>query len=154
MDTMTTRLSHRQLDQVLTLQQVTICPDFHRCYYGSTCVEHPSNQGGYSCDCGAIPNGIYAGLGCEHEATVYCNVGHDVDPVHYCTNQGTCVRIVDHDSPTLEQFAGCHCPDEYKGDVSLICVYTPRYSHLLCCRCSCVLNPNASCSTVNMLKIK
>lgn len=122
------RNHHRVLQQQqfvdLPAASTTICPDFHRCYNGAPCVEHETNEGSYYCNCLAIvdQNDIYAGLSCEHVATSYCNDNGVVDPISFCTNDGSCQRMVNYDDHTQQDHyhGGCDCLDGYKGDVSSI----------------------------------
>jgi hypothetical protein len=97
----------------------TTCPDSHRCYNGAPCVENALEAGSYICNCGAIQElAVYDGLACEHKATVYCSTEQKVSAVHYCTNGGTCRALV----VEAAAFAGCLCPDGYKGDVGILYV--------------------------------
>lgn len=88
------------------------CPDSHRCENGSTCTEHPNDEGSYYCDCSAAV-GDFAGLYCEYEAEVACTLPQETSAVWFCVNKGTCVVDVE---PVESQF-GCDCPDDYEGPV-------------------------------------
>ena len=92
------------------------CLDEHVCHNGALCVENPHQEGSYFCDCDATEgNAAYAGLSCEHEATVYCNEEGEVSFTSFCTNLGKCNKFVEVDGP----HQGCDCGDKYMGDVSI-----------------------------------
>jgi len=70
------------------------------------------------CDCSNIPSSTtaYAGLACEHEATVFCNPDNDVSQTSFCANGGTCTRL--EEDGVIHH--GCDCGGTgYTGDVSL-----------------------------------
>lgn len=66
------------------------------------------------CGCSDIASStnVYAGLSCEHEATVFCNPTNDVSHISYCVNDGTCVKNEDSNG----MHYGCDCGDKYTGD--------------------------------------
>jgi hypothetical protein len=90
------------------------CRDGHRCENGSTCVEDPSEEGSYYCDCRTAA-GKFAGLYCEYEAENHCTFPQEVASSWFCTNRGTCVITVEKGGK--DEFS-CDCTDEYEGGVS------------------------------------
>jgi EGF-like domain len=95
-----------------------VCPDQHVCHNGAMCVEYPDKEGRYMCDCEAStdPDSVYAGLSCEHVATVYCNFENRLSPTSFCTNGGTCVE---NSAAQGDKHFGCICTDAYTGDVRI-----------------------------------
>jgi len=93
----------------------TECQDSHVCHNGALCVEDPDREGSFFCDCDATDgNAVYAGLSCEHEATVYCNAEGEISTTSFCTNTGTCDGLGEVNG----EHQGCTCGDMYYGDVS------------------------------------
>eukprot|EP00522_Entomoneis_paludosa_P009893 CAMPEP_0172455192 /NCGR_PEP_ID=MMETSP1065-20121228/11941_1 /TAXON_ID=265537 /ORGANISM="Amphiprora paludosa, Strain CCMP125" /LENGTH=264 /DNA_ID=CAMNT_0013207651 /DNA_START=126 /DNA_END=920 /DNA_ORIENTATION=- len=95
--------------------QDEICPDFHTCRNGSRCIESTQKEGSFVCDCdhiGDFSDTAFAGVACEHEATVNCNQGNKKSYTSFCTNGGTCHQFTSVNGP----HAGCDCPDSYKGE--------------------------------------
>jgi len=86
------------------------CPDSHRCDNGSSCAEHPTDEGKYYCDCGTT-SGDFAGLFCEYEAETYCQLQQETTSNWFCTNQGTCVLS----TGAPEAQWNCDCPAEFDG---------------------------------------
>jgi hypothetical protein len=91
------------------------CPDSHKCKNDSLCVEDQMNEESFYCDCDVDPLFAFAGLSCEHEGTVFCNLEGLVSKTSFCTNGGTCRRFVEVD----ELHRGCLCDSGYNGEVSL-----------------------------------
>ena len=97
------------------------CEDAQRdCYNGSQCVrnnERDKETGKYKyhCDCTkSFGMSSFAGLQCEQAATSYCIEGRSSSfPSEYafCTNGGTCKRMVEHGSP----HPGCNCEGDFEG---------------------------------------
>jgi hypothetical protein len=90
------------------------CPDGHRCENGSSCAQHPMEEGRYYCDCGTSP-GDFAGLYCEYEAETYCQLQQETTSDWFCSNQGTCVLS----TGGVAQWT-CDCPTDFDGPVSFI----------------------------------
>jgi len=88
------------------------CPDGHHCESGSSCAQHPIEEGTYYCDCGTSP-GDFAGLFCEYEAETYCQLQQETASNWFCTNQGTCVLS----TGAAEAQWTCDCPADYDGPV-------------------------------------
>ena len=87
-----------------------MCPDGHRCENNALCVENPNDEGNYMCDCDPrIQGGVFEGLYCEHEATVFCSEKNTLTSPSFCTNGGTCKEQSD-------KHLGCDCPFGYEGD--------------------------------------
>eukprot|EP00555_Chaetoceros_dichaeta_P002927 CAMPEP_0198253054 /NCGR_PEP_ID=MMETSP1447-20131203/3517_1 /TAXON_ID=420782 /ORGANISM="Chaetoceros dichaeta, Strain CCMP1751" /LENGTH=208 /DNA_ID=CAMNT_0043938549 /DNA_START=234 /DNA_END=860 /DNA_ORIENTATION=- len=62
----------------------------------------------YGCDCSYAESiSSFAGVECEHAATVYCEESKH----HFCTNDGTCGSYILYG----ELHIGCHCPAEFMG---------------------------------------
>ncbi|KAK1736512.1 hypothetical protein QTG54_012534 [Skeletonema marinoi] len=86
----------------------------HSCYFGSECIEADNEYGLLDkfCDCSRAhtEGGFVAGLMCQYTSTTIC-----VDDEKafastndaFCTNGGTCQRIVGSD----EDFPGCQCEE-------------------------------------------
>lgn len=89
---------------------IRTCPDGHRCENGSSCAEHPTDEGKYYCDCGTS-SGDFAGLFCEYEAETYCNMKEETTTEWFCTNQGTCVLSTGGGAAQWN----CDCPSDYDG---------------------------------------
>mmetsp|Transcript_21195 Transcript_21195/g.50085 ORF Transcript_21195/g.50085 Transcript_21195/m.50085 type:complete len:267 (+) Transcript_21195:402-1202(+) len=90
---------------------VRTCPDGHRCYNGSSCAEHPIQEGKYYCDCGTS-GGDFAGLFCEYKAETYCELREETTSDWFCTNGGTCVLSTGGSEAQWD----CDCPDKnYEG---------------------------------------
>mmetsp|Transcript_26201 Transcript_26201/g.56186 ORF Transcript_26201/g.56186 Transcript_26201/m.56186 type:complete len:241 (-) Transcript_26201:376-1098(-) len=87
------------------------CPDGHRCENGSSCMEHPKQEGKYYCDCGT-GSGDFAGLFCEYEAETYCSLEQETTSDWFCTNEGTCVLSTDN-APEAQW--NCDCPADFDG---------------------------------------
>mmetsp|Transcript_22381 Transcript_22381/g.36128 ORF Transcript_22381/g.36128 Transcript_22381/m.36128 type:complete len:248 (-) Transcript_22381:388-1131(-) len=85
------------------------CLDGHRCENGSSCKQHPLEEGTYYCDC-STASGDFAGLFCEYEAETYCQLPQETSSTWFCTNQGTCVLA----SGATAQWS-CDCPADYEG---------------------------------------
>lgn len=90
------------------------CPDLHTCRNGAICREDDFDEGTYWCDCSGIDDNVYAGLSCEHQATVFCNPSNTMNGESFCTNGGTCIETEDNSGVHV----GCDCPLDYSGDVS------------------------------------
>jgi hypothetical protein len=93
----------------------TVCEDDHKCKNGSLCVEDQVNESSFYCDCDVGENTVFAGLSCEHEGTVFCNMEGLVSRTSFCTNGGTC-RV---DGDVDGRHKGCVCESGYNGSVSL-----------------------------------
>lgn len=109
----------------MIMSQDQVCQDHHVCRNGSVCVDHPDFPGSYTCDCSttAASGTVYAGLSCDHQATVFCNPENDANADSFCTNNGECVKNVDD----LGTHYGCKCPQGYTGDVrTLQCEINPK----------------------------
>jgi len=89
---------------------IRTCPDGHNCENGSSCAEHPTDEGRYYCDCGTS-GGDFAGLFCEYEAETYCQMQQETTSDWFCTNQGTCVLS----TGAPEAQWNCDCPAEFEG---------------------------------------
>jgi len=88
------------------------CSDGHRCENWSLCVEDPTDEGNYYCDCDASElKKAFEGLYCEHEATEYCSYKGAVSRNSFCTNGGECIAQVGLNDAHL----GCDCPKNYEG---------------------------------------
>jgi len=87
------------------------CLDGHRCENGSSCAEHPAEEGKYYCDCNT-GNGDFAGLFCEYEAETYCQMQEETTSDWFCTNMGTCVLSTGGSSGAKWT---CDCPAEFDG---------------------------------------
>jgi hypothetical protein len=94
------------------------CPDGHRCENGSSCAQHPMEEGTYYCDCGTSP-GDFAGLYCEYEAETYCQLQQETTSNWFCSNQGTCVLSTTGGGTSEAQWT-CDCPTDFDGPVSLV----------------------------------
>jgi len=94
-------------------KSIRTCPDGHGCENGSSCAEHPFDEGKYYCDCGTS-NGDFAGLFCEYEADTYCELEEKATTISgwFCTNQGTCVLSTG--GVTGARFS-CDCPTNFEG---------------------------------------
>jgi hypothetical protein len=132
------------------------CLDGHRCENGSSCAQHPLEEGTYFCDC-TTSTGDFAGLFCEYEAETYCQLPQETSSTWFCTNQGTCV--VATNSGGAAQWK-CDCPSEYEGPVSRIVIVlvwkckidiTMIYSNIFFLLQSCILS-FLFISIVNSLK--
>lgn len=88
------------------------CLDGHRCENGSSCLQHPLEEGTYFCDC-TTASGDFAGLFCEYEAETYCQLEQETSSTWFCVNQGTCVL----ESSGSAKYK-CNCPEQYEGPVS------------------------------------
>lgn len=88
------------------------CLDGHRCENGSSCLQHPLEEGTYFCDCTSA-SGDFAGLFCEYQAETYCQLEQETSSTWFCVNQGTCVL----ETSRSAQYK-CDCPAEYEGPVS------------------------------------
>lgn len=86
------------------------CPDGHRCENGSSCEQHPVEEGSYYCDC-STSNGDFTGLFCEYEAETYCQLEQETTSNWFCTNQGTCVLS----KGASEAQWMCDCPTDFDG---------------------------------------
>jgi hypothetical protein len=93
----------------------TQCPDSHTCKNGSLCVEDQLNEGSFYCDCDVEPLFAFAGLSCEHEGTVFCNMEGIVSKTSFCTNGGSCRELVGESG----RHKGCVCDSGYDGEVRL-----------------------------------
>ena len=99
------------------------CLDGHRCENGSSCAEHPTDEGKYYCDCGTS-GGDFAGLYCEYEAETYCQLQEETASNWFCTNQGTCVLSTGNDGGggggggvSGATKWNCDCPADFDGPV-------------------------------------
>jgi len=93
-------------------QGIELCPDGHRCENGSMCAEDPIDEGNYFCDCDEVDtSATYAGLFCEHKATVYCISTSNISKKSFCTNAGACKAIVGKHDVHM----GCECVSGYEG---------------------------------------
>jgi len=90
------------------------CPDGHRCENGSSCAEHPTDEGEYYCDCGTS-GGDFAGLYCEYEADTYCQLQQETASNWFCTNQGTCVLSTGGAEVDDVAQWDCDCPADFDG---------------------------------------
>lgn len=91
-------------------KSIRTCPDGHRCENGSSCAEHPAEEGKYYCDCGTS-SGDFTGLFCEYEAETYCQLQEEATSNWFCTNQGTCVMS----SGSSGSQWNCDCPTDFDG---------------------------------------
>ena len=100
------------------------CPDGHRCENGSSCAQHPLEEGTYYCDCETSP-GDFAGLYCEYEAETYCQLQQETTSDWFCSNQGTCVLSTTGGGGSGGDAAQwtCDCPTDFDGPVSFIFIY-------------------------------
>lgn len=89
--------------------KIRTCQDGHRCENGSSCAEHPTEEGKYYCDCGTS-GGDFAGLFCEYEAETYCQLQQETTSDWFCSNQGTCVL-----STGKKAQWNCDCPADFEG---------------------------------------
>ena len=96
---------------------IRTCPDGHRCENGSTCVQHPTDEGKYYCDCDTGA-GDLAGLFCEYEAETYCQLQQQTSSDWFCTNKGTCVFSTESSQSGGSQW-DCDCPTNFEGPVSI-----------------------------------
>jgi len=94
------------------------CEDGERtCFNGSTCVRNNqrdpnTNKYKYHCDCTkAVGVSSFAGIQCRQQATSYCVLGRTESEYAFCTNGGTCVRVVENG----KSHPGCHCSDDFEG---------------------------------------
>jgi hypothetical protein len=53
----------------------------------------------------------FAGLQCENAATSSCEIDNDTPEFAFCTNQGTCRKMVKRGEP----HPGCTCADDFEG---------------------------------------
>lgn len=92
------------------------CPDGHRCENGSSCAQHPLEEGTYYCDCETSP-GDFAGLYCEYEAETYCQLQQETTSDWFCSNQGTCVLSTTGGGGSGGEAAQwtCDCPTDFDG---------------------------------------
>lgn len=86
------------------------CLDGRLCENGSSCAEHPAEEGKYYCDCNTS-SGDFAGLFCEYEAETYCQMQQETTSNWFCTNMGTCVLS----TGGSEASWACDCPAEFDG---------------------------------------
>jgi hypothetical protein len=98
--------------QYITMSLFRTCLDGHRCENGSSCLQHPLEEGTYFCDCSSA-SGDFAGLFCEYQAETYCQLEQETSSTWFCVNQGTCVL----ETSGSAQYK-CDCPVEYEGPVS------------------------------------
>ena len=94
---------------------IRTCPDGHSCENGSSCAQHPIKEGTYYCDCDTSP-GDYAGLYCEYEAEIICQLQEETTSSWFCSNQGTCVLS----TGATEAAWTCDCTDEFDGPVRFL----------------------------------
>ncbi|GAX20121.1 hypothetical protein FisN_17Lh073 [Fistulifera solaris] len=91
----------------------TVSPDGARsCLHGGKCQQNSETQE-WTCDCSSAKKGgkMYAGHQCEFAAQVSCEIGK-VDSVHaFCTNGGTCNRMV----KPGEHHPLCDCDENWEG---------------------------------------
>lgn len=92
-----------------------LCDDHHVCRNGGRCIPHPNYSGKFTCDC-TVDGGdvVYAGLSCDHIATVYCNADNTPSAVSFCANGGICLGAMEDEA---EVHDGCECLEGYRGDV-------------------------------------
>lgn len=86
------------------------CLDGHRCENGSSCAEHPTEEGKYYCDCNTSA-GDFAGLFCEYEAETYCQMPQETTESWFCSNMGTCVLSTGGQGAAWT----CDCPADFEG---------------------------------------
>jgi hypothetical protein len=93
--------------------------DPNACYNGSKCRSNGSGEN--YCDCKGLNEGTdptelkFEGLMCEHESTMMCSVslvGQTAPNHQFCTNHGTCVKLVSGGEP----HPGCICKDGWMGN--------------------------------------
>ena len=97
-------------------ENIETCPDSHQCENGGICVEPPSAEGKYYCDCDESNLGgakVFSGLYCQHEATVYYTMTGELSRTSFCTNNGICRGTV----TDKQEHLGCDCPEGYTGKV-------------------------------------
>ncbi len=93
------------------------CLDGHMCENGSSCMEHPLEEGTYYCDC-STGNGDFAGLFCEYSADTYCQLPQETSSTWFCTNGGTCVLATSGGNGQPAAWT-CDCTvGDYEGPVS------------------------------------
>mmetsp|Transcript_9023 Transcript_9023/g.26947 ORF Transcript_9023/g.26947 Transcript_9023/m.26947 type:complete len:1468 (-) Transcript_9023:215-4618(-) len=83
------------------------------CYNGSKCKMTRLEDGSTKkyCDCGeaATKEASFAGIGCQHKSSVFCNPDEGMtEKMAYCVNGGSCFE-------TGNGHLGCDCPDDWKG---------------------------------------
>jgi len=88
------------------------CLDGHRCENGSSCAEHPTEEGKYYCDCNTS-SGDFAGLFCEYQAETYCQMPQETTESWFCSNMGTCVLSTGGQGAQWN----CDCPSDFEGPV-------------------------------------
>ncbi len=91
------------------------CLDGHRCENGSSCAEHPTEEGKYYCDCNTS-GGDFAGLFCEYEAETYCQMPQQTSESWFCSNSGTCVLSTGSGQGAAWN---CDCPADFEGPVCI-----------------------------------
>jgi len=102
-----------QTTTTTTTTTIRTCPDGHRCENGSTCVQHPTDEGKYYCDCDT-GSGDLSGLFCEYEAETYCQLQQQTSSDWFCTNKGTCVFSTESSQSGGSQW-DCDCPTNFEG---------------------------------------
>lgn len=88
------------------------CLDGHRCENGSSCAEHPTEEGKYYCDCNTS-SGDFSGLFCEYQAETYCQMPQETTESWFCSNMGTCVLSTGGQGAQWN----CDCPSDFEGPV-------------------------------------
>mmetsp|Transcript_21185 Transcript_21185/g.52495 ORF Transcript_21185/g.52495 Transcript_21185/m.52495 type:complete len:250 (-) Transcript_21185:214-963(-) len=86
------------------------CLDGHRCENGSSCAEHPTEEGKYYCDCNTS-SGDFSGLFCEYQAETYCQMPQETTESWFCSNMGTCVLSTGGQGAQWN----CDCPSDFEG---------------------------------------
>lgn len=110
------RRGHQLAAHNATMSGDSTCPDYHKCRNGGACAEDRDHEGTYWCDCSIIEGDrVFVGIGCEHEATNFCNVKGEVSRSSFCANEGTCKQL---GATPDNEHAGCDCQPGYTGDVS------------------------------------
>ena len=110
------------------------CPDGERnCLNGSECARNNEKDSvtkayKYHCDCSkAFAVSSFAGHECEYSAQEVCDYGTSNSLKSFCTNAGTCVKIIFKGEP----HAACACPTEFEGVHCQYLVGTAPASELL-----------------------
>lgn len=103
--------------RTLNTNALNECSDGTICENAAPCLQHPTKEGAYMCDCfaAADPKNFlikFAGPYCEHQATSYCSSSSSPTFHAFCTNGGECKRMVTKN----EEHAGCKCRKGYEGD--------------------------------------
>eukprot|EP00548_Thalassiothrix_antarctica_P005021 CAMPEP_0194133642 /NCGR_PEP_ID=MMETSP0152-20130528/3723_1 /TAXON_ID=1049557 /ORGANISM="Thalassiothrix antarctica, Strain L6-D1" /LENGTH=592 /DNA_ID=CAMNT_0038828985 /DNA_START=40 /DNA_END=1818 /DNA_ORIENTATION=- len=99
-------------------KEVEICEDEkHVCLNGSTCKKvEIDGEVNWTCNCdvASTAESRFAGISCQHEASIYCTEdgkpGEGVDETAFCVNGGLCKGFANGTG-----HPGCQCPDIFQG---------------------------------------